>query len=94
MSDKSDKMDEVRMHIRASIVRDVMDGADEHVKVEELDGGMPTGVVATHRVVFNNHVVYCASEEDAKVAESAFKAMVLALAVKFASELTGGGRGK
>lgn len=86
----NDKMDEVRMHIRASIVGAVMDGADRHVKVEELDGGAPAGVMATHRVVFNDHVVYCMSEEDAKVAESAFLAMVLALAVKFAGELTGG----
>lgn len=82
-------VDETRTHIRAAIVKAVMDGIDGEIKAEEVgDGG--AGVFATHRVTYRKTVAYVQSEDDAKTLEAAFKALTLHLAVMFASELTGG----
>ena len=56
--------------------------------VEEIgDGG--AGVFATHKVSFRGHELFVHSEEDAEFAKAAVTSLNLAMAVKFAGELTG-----
>lgn len=81
-------MDGAKTAIRAAIVKTVMDDERSKPTVEELgDGG--AGVFATHKVSFRGHELFVHSEEDAEFAKAAVTALNLALAVKFAGELTG-----
>lgn len=81
-------MDGAKTAIRAAIVKTVMSDKRNDPVVEELgDGG--AGVFATHKVSFRGHELFVHSEEDAEFAKAAVVALNLAMAVKFAGELTG-----
>lgn len=81
-------LERVKTALRKTIVEAVMSDKRNDPVVEELgDGG--TGVFATHKVSFREHELFVHSEEDAEFAKAAITALNLALAVKFAGELTG-----
>ena len=76
------------MELRTTIVKTVM--YDERLKpvVEEIGDG--AGVFATHKISYRGHELFAHSEEDAEFAKAAILvALNLAMAVEFASELTG-----
>ena len=79
---------EEKLDLHAKIAQAVFDGAKDHVKVEELDGG--AGVFATHAVKFRDTTAYVTSERDAETLEAAFTALALSIAVKFSSDLVNG----
>lgn len=78
----------VKTALRKTIMKTVMEDERNKPVVEEIgDGG--AGVFATHKVSFRGHELFVHSEEDAEFAKAAVTALNLALAVKFAGELTG-----
>ena len=83
-----EKIKDARLALQAAVVRSVMKDVDDYVKVEPLGNGDLT-VAATHRIECRGVVVYANSEKDAEVARAAFKALMLATAVKFSQELVG-----
>lgn len=88
MEEKKDAgLDDVRMALRTTIVKTVMDDKRLKPVVEEVGDG--ARVFATHKISFKGHELFAHSEEDAEFAKAAILALNLAMAVKFASELTG-----
>lgn len=77
----------IKTAIRTAIVKTIISDKRNDPVVEEIGDG--AGVFATHKVSFRGHELFVHSEEDAEFAKAAIVALNLALAVKFAGELTG-----
>ena len=82
------RLDDVMTALRTTIVKAVMNDERNNPVVEEIGGG-GAGVFATHKITFREHELFAHSEEDAEFAKAAILALNLAMAVRFASELTG-----
>lgn len=77
----------VKTALRKAIVNTVMEDERNKPVIEEIGDG--AGVFATHKITFRGHELFAHSEEDAKFAEAAITALNLAMAAKFACDLTG-----